>query len=394
MLTKLTASHYKSLEALTVEFKKTNVIVGLNGAGKSNIVDAISLFADILDEDLDSALMKRHGIESVRQWSKSRPYDVSLEVEFKNRNGWGKYGFSLKSARGAYRISEEHGEWVGSNPFDRRTEGPVRSAFKRKSDSVTFDLGVLLPGKDEPPKSTAISVSSSDLYINSLATRAMTIENLVFSEIAAELRGLVSYVIYPNTLRQPRVVSRDTRLLADGSNLPSILRKMTGNFRAGRDSVVEALHSLLPHISGLIVRSAGGYYVPVLEGQSPGGTHQYNLSQVSDGTLRMLGLLTALYQPDQPRMIALEEPEQMIHPGALPVLAEAMEEYVLKGNQLFITTHSPNLLDLFEPEDIIWTSYQNGITVAGRVDSRQVDLVRSRLFTIGEVFTSEGFGPL
>jgi predicted ATPase len=400
MLTKLTASHYKSLEAISIDFSTINVIVGLNGAGKSNIIDVVSLFADVVHGDLDSAIMKRHGIESIRQWAKFRPYDISLEVEFTTRTGGGKYGFSLKSGRGDYRVSEEHGEWVGADPFNSSSAGPIRSTFRRgKEGVVEFDIQAKLPGSSAPYKAKSIPISSSELYLTTLNTAGFTVEGVVFGGIAKELGNLVSYSIYPNTLRQPRVVSKEERLVADGSNLPSIIRKMTGSNRSRKDSIVEAISSLLPHIDGIIVRSAGGYYVPVLEGRGANDeAHQYNLSQVSDGTLRMLGLLTALYQPDRPRMIAIEEPEQMIHPGALPVLAEAMEEYVLSGgaeqHQLFITTHSPNLLDLFKPEHIIWTSYQNGVTNAGRVDDRQVKIIKSRLFTVGEVFTTEGFGPV
>ena len=395
MLKRLSVSHYKSLESISVDFRKTNVIVGQNGAGKSNIIDAISFFSDIVHEDLDSAVMKRHGIESIRQWSKFRPFDISLELDFDTATGSGKYGFTLKSGKGgSYSVSEEHGEWHGSDPF--QADLPlVYSSFNRTKDgSVSFDLGVIIAEKKYDAKN--IQISPFDLYLTSISNTTYTVEGIVFSKIKDELSNLISYSIYPNTLREPRVVSRDSRLLADGSNLPTVLRKMTGPHKNSRDSVVEALSTLLPHLNGIQVKSAGGYYVPVLEGIGGNGEqHQFNLSQVSDGTLRMLGLLTALYQPDRPNMIAVEEPEQMIHPGALPILAEAMAEFVSgRGagqRQIFLPTHSPNLIDLFQPEDIIWTNSSNGVTQCGRVDDRQLDILRKRLFTTGELFLSEGF---
>jgi predicted ATPase len=116
-------------------------------------------------------------------------------------------------------------------------------------------------------------------------------------------------------------------------------------------------------ISEFQVRSAAGFHVPVLRVKELNGeTHDFNLSQISDGTLRTLGLLAAFYQPNAPSKIGVEEPEQMIHPGALTVLYEAMNSFVSasarRKRQVFVTTHSPTLIDLFEPEDLIWARFQ------------------------------------
>lgn len=87
--------------------------------------------------------------------------------------------------------------------------------------------------------------------------------------------------------------------------------------------------------------------MPVVRVEEPGGElHDFNLSQISDGTLRTLGLLTAFYQPAAPSKIGIEEPELMIHPGALQVIKDAMETYVTfdssRRAQVFLTTHSPS----------------------------------------------------
>jgi predicted ATPase len=129
--------------------------------------------------------------------------------------------------------------------------------------------------------------------------------------------------------------------------------------------------------------------------EEPGGElHDFNLSQISDGTLRTLGLLTAFYQPTAPSKIGIEEPELMIHPGALQVIKDAMETYVALGSsrrtRVFLTTHSPALIDLFAPEDIIWTRFKNGITTSGNIGRRQMDIVKQHLFSVGELVIAEG----
>jgi predicted ATPase len=85
----------------------------------------------------------------------------------------------------------------------------------------------------------------------------------------------------------------------------------------------------------------------------------------------------------------------MIHPGVLPVIADAAKEYVSESanlnRQLFITTHSPSLLDLFDPSSIIWVSFENGVTECGRIAERQLKLIKDELFSPGEILVSEGF---
>ncbi|MBF0374731.1 MAG: ATP-binding protein [Alphaproteobacteria bacterium] len=124
-----------------------------------------------------------------------------------------------------------------------------------------------------------------------------------------------------------------------------------------------------------------------------GGTFPFNVDQMSDGTLRVLGLLVALYQQPAPATIALEEPEQTVHPGVLRVLAEAIEE-VSDTRQILVTTHSPDLLDRFDPAQmskrVIAVEMENGVTTAKPLNAAQIEAVRSNLFTLGQLMSIEG----
>ena len=98
----------------------------------------------------------------------------------------------------------------------------------------------------------------------------------------------------------------------------------------------------MPTLENVSVLSLGGLMVPTFRVRTGGSkrSHDLNVSQVSDGTLRVFGLLTALYQPVRPAVIALEEPEQTVHPGFLPVVAESISD-VSDPTQVLVTTHSP-----------------------------------------------------
>jgi predicted ATPase len=119
--------------------------------------------------------------------------------------------------------------------------------------------------------------------------------------------------------------------------------------------------------------------------------HELNMSQISDGTLRILGILTALFQPNAPSKIVLEEPEQMIHPALLIVIRDAVLEYVSRreDRQVFLTTHSAVLMDLFDVTNIIAVEFDGLSTRCGPVSKRQMDVVKSGLMTLGDVLLAE-----
>lgn len=398
MITHADIYHYKSISEAHIDFGPVNIIVGMNGVGKSNVVDALYFVRDCIVDDLETAITRRHGIESIRQWSKTKPFKISIELLFDGPLGNGRYRLSLSSGKGAFRVDDEYGEWSGPNPIriPGGIEGNSKSKFSRARDGsykIETDNRII----SEFTKKTAnVFVPSTDLLATSLADPIFGLQSTLFSGLIEEMRSFLSYSIYPNTLREPQVASREEMLLHDGSNMASVVKNINNGHRKNKDSLIEALKFVLPIASDIIVKSAGGYYVPVLRVREPSGEHhELNMSQVSDGTLRVLGILSAFYQVNTPSKIALEEPEQMVHPGVLPVIADAVKEYYDSGEygsrQVFLTTHSPVLLDLFDPEHIKWANFKNGVTEVGYVSERQRNLIKKQLFTAGEILTSEGF---
>lgn len=400
MLTHLEVSHYKSIGYASLPLRPVNVVVGANGAGKSNLIDCLRFLHDAANDDLDTAVTRRHGIDSIRQWSKTKPYHIGITVNFQNDQGKGKYRLVLSSNKGEFRIIEESGEWLGINPRHRyRGDGeniPRLSTFSRSQDHrISILSGHDLEGEVDRP----IRLDSSELYLTRLGSRIAMFQYILFRPLFEEISSYLTYVIYPNTLRQPQAISRELMLREDGSNLSTILKRLNSSRRGSvqKAEIMSALKYIMPNLQDIQIKSAAGFFVPVLRVEEENGdTHDFNLSQISDGTLRCLGLLAAFYQPVSPNKIAIEEPEQMIHPGALPVIGEAIKDFTSRSEssemgQAFITTHSPHFLDLFEPESILWTRYENGVTKSGQISQRHLNLVKDELFSPGEILTKEGF---
>ena len=118
----------------------------------------------------------------------------------------------------------------------------------------------------------------------------------------------------------------------------------------------------------------------------------FDLSQESDGTVRLLGLLTAFYQEGPASLIGVEEPELTVHPGALAVLAEVMVEASYRS-QVVATTHSPDLIDRLPIESLRAVEMRDGCTEVGPVSKIQTNAVLKGLFSAGELHSMEGLAP-
>ena len=101
-----------------------------------------------------------------------------------------------------------------------------------------------------------------------------------------------------------------------------------------------------------------------------GGGRQIPVGRLSDGTLRYLGLLAILLDPEPPALIAIEEPELGLHPDVIPRLAELLLE-ASERTQLVVTTHSRLLVDALSgvPESIVVCSKENGETRMERLSA-------------------------
>ncbi|HEX5337064.1 MAG TPA: ATP-binding protein, partial [Gallionella sp.] len=180
-----------------------------------------------------------------------------------------------------------------------------------------------------------------------------------------------------------------------GENWASILKalKRTSKGRQELERIKEMMQVVMPAMQDIHVKGVGGYLVPQIRIAEAGGKSEagYDLdpSQLSDGTLRVLGILLALYQNPAPQFVAIEEPEQTVHPGLLAMLAEAFHE-VAERTQLLITSHSPHLIEYFKPEEIRVVAQDDGETRVTKIKSAQLEAIKERLISMQELMLAEG----
>lgn len=377
MITRLEVQNYRSLADVVLELSPLTVLVGQNGSGKSNIVDVLRFIADAMNLGLDSAIGKREGIRALRRWSpKGRPYDVAIRLEMEAEQWRGTFELELGSRSGGeYFINREacSVESETSNRYeirDGRWVIPPTLEALRQYAEITSDV-----------EEQITRIPSTHLYL----PQAFVPEFLL---VGWALRNIGVYNIAPENIRPPLKPQNPHPLMGDGTNISSALRFLKQEKRPGWEKIREAIGDITPGITDISVLDVGGYLVTRLH-HGKGGP-AFTLSQESDGTLRALGLLTALYQDPPRTLVAIEEPELNIHPGALAALCGIF----LRGSrttQIVLTTHSPDLLERIPTEHLrVVEMDEEGITHVGPLMSYQIEAVRQKLFTPGELLRIEG----
>lgn len=367
MIKRLSVSNYRSLgENVTMEFGPFTVLVGPNGSGKSNVVDVLRFVSDCMHMGLSGAITHRHGIGAVRRWSGGHPFNMAIALELALDGGVrAQYSFELKSdAAEEYRVTSE-----------------IASVSGESGHSFVIGEGAWLDGPEglTPPldeKSLALPIIGGDIR---------------FQPLVQALQRISIHSIFPDTLRAPQKYNPAKPMDTHGSNWASILKDQPR--ATWKPELVSALHKLTGDIEDIKVSQAASYLVVQFRHLSPRGRQKwFDAAQESDGTLRVAGIVTALLQEPPVPVIGIEEPELTVHPGALPLLFDFLKQ-ASRRSQVLVTTHSPELLDQMEAEDVrVVLRGQKGTTVT-LMSEFQRRAVREGLLTLGEVLRTEGVQP-
>ena len=390
-ITRIRAKNYRSIRELDLELGPLTVLVGPNASGKSNVLDVLRFLRDMFYHDLDTAVSRRDGIDSIRHQSRRDGVsDVELGFSATSEGFSLDYSFVLAGdSDGGHHVKREFGTYNQDAeskdiPFDVR-EGHVTDPHPV--------VGMLLLGlpTDNPSflrfggLAYIENPSDPDSYINPFP--------LQLFEVSRKFSELEFHHIFPNAIRGPQKRLHASTLNEHGENLPSMLwrTQRTTEESPGFSDLRDALTHVVPGITDVRSELVGEYLVLKFKHSNMVDDTEVWLdaAQESDGTLRILALLTAIYQPSRPPLLGIEEPESAVHPGVLAALAEILEEASLR-QQVVITTHSPDLIDHLPIESIRAVEFVEGETKVGKISETQAEAVKQGLFTTGELHSMEG----
>jgi len=394
MITRLYASNYRSIgEGLDLRLGPLTVLVGPNGSGKSNIIDVFQFLHDCVNTTLSDAVATRQGFGGLSRWSPGKPHVIDLAIDYAIGATPAFWGISLAHCdqkkdnyEWDYQVFREFASFAVLSESSPR---PGLDEFLRSQD------GRDLPESLFANEGTYCYFRTMDNARPGSITRALVVADSRLAlrgvheakSLLAEIRRIAIYSLFPNTLRAAQNPNPVKPMLSSGDNWASTLKALNKKDRGAELSA--ALKKITGDIDDYRVVQAGGYVIPEFR---HGKGIWRGAALESDGTLRIAAMLTALFQEPAPSLIGFEEPELAVHPGALPILYDYLVE-ASERSQIVITTHSPELMDLFDIDCIRVVERRNGVTTVAPVEERQRELVRKRLFSTSELLYAEGLRP-
>jgi len=372
-ITNLQITNYKSLASVNIDLGSLVVLVGPNGSGKSNFIDVLSFVQECLAESVELAFKSRGGIGAVRRKSGGHPTHIRIRLGLQlDKSQWGYYAFEIAAGpRETFTIARE----------ECLVQGLMSEAHQFKVKNGEFTTGI----RGIRPK-----VSRDRL---ALFAASATEE---FRPVFDFLTSIRVYSISPQKLRELQEPDSGQFLKRDGSNAAAVLKRLQDESNGGR---YERVCRLLSQVAQGVERAeyhAVGQKESLQFKQAVGLKHPWTFESLnmSDGTLRVLGLLLAVYQPGQASVLAIEEPEATIHPAVAEVIMQVLSD-ASSDRQILVTTHSPDLLDSksLPVESLRAVVNDSGSTIVAPVTDAAFSAVRERLYTPGELLRVNELEP-
>lgn len=386
--------NYRALHDLELrDLTPLTVFLGPNGSGKSTIFDVFAFLAECFSVGLRKAWDKRNRFRELR----SRDSSGAIEFELKYRETPDSavitYHLSVdENARGPY-VAEETLSWRRGKKY-----GAPYTFLDFKEGRGRVIAGAE-PG-DEDERVEEVLSSPDVLAVNTLGQLARHPRVNALREFITG--WYLSYLTADNTRGIPEAGPQE-RLTATGDNLPNVIQYL-------REQHPEQLATILGHLSQRVPRleRIDAEIMPdgrlLLQVKDAPFEQPIMAKFASDGTLKMLSYLTVLYDPQPPRLIGIEEPENHLHPRLLRGLAEECRR-ATASTQLMVTTHSPFFVNGLKPREL-WVLYRgdDGYTRAVRAsDMERInhfyddgallgDLWMEGHFEVGDPLTNAG-GP-
>lgn len=342
-LDKITIKGFKSIRALEdFELSNLNVLIGGNGAGKSNFIDFFRMLRAMLELPLPgiaSASLKTYIADSggSDDFLFNGP-KVTKQIEVVTRFGKNGYRFKLSpTANETFIIIDEASYYEGGNS----------GWWEMGSGQTTPEL---LKEKD---KKGTIGKHSIAYFIYTAISSWKIYHFHDTSKLAP--------------MRRYETIDDSDYLRFDASNIAPFLYNLKKDVYK---QIVDTIRLVTPFFDDFILKPNKNEKVGLLWRQK-GSDYPLKPHHLSDGTLRFICLTTALLQPNPPSTIIIDEPELGLHPYAIEILAELIQS-TSKKTQLIVSTQSPALVDYFKQEDIIIVNRKKGESVFERLNKHEL----------------------
>ncbi len=366
-ITRVRLENYKSIKFCDVNLEPITVLVGQNGSGKSNFLDAIFFISDALQTSLSDAIKTRRGLSEIINkdfvQSSHLPY-FQITLGFTNN----------RTNAGEYRL---------------------KIIWDKSKDSVEKIETFIIDGIDctnEIKLNTSYSLD--DLILNQ------------FYEVPAKFAGFcfgfkesILYNPLPEKMKSSENNQFEEKFESDGSNISSVIYKLQKDTPELINTISKYFTLINPFFVNFYAEKIKDAYLFLNFRSTNSSSKEMTLFNVSSGTARALALLLAIFIPRHGNpnhyedlnwkpLLGFEEPELGLHPAATRVILAAMRQQTDQA-QFVITTHSPDLLQDIQlevgKETVLVVETFDGETVIDEIDSASRESAIEKLFDLGEL---------
>lgn len=335
----ITLRGFKSIETLD-DFKlgKLNVLIGANGAGKSNFVEYFRMLRAMADEAFQKYVLEAGGGDGFLFLGPKVTKEIFSGIKF--GANWYEQVIQPTASGTLFLASETFGYGGSSNTLSGGQESAIKARRNQISSNVSGHPGV------------------GHYIYNSISN--WTVYHFHDTSSLAPMR-------------RDQALSDWERFRHDASNIAAFLHNLKVEEAGSYELIRDTVRLIAPFFDDFLLRpqTKGANEQIRLEWRQRESDFPFQPNQLSDGTIRFICLAVALLQPDPPATVVIDEPELGLHPFAISMLADLIKS-AAERTQVIISTQSPTLLDHFEPEEIIVVNRTHGRSTFERLDSKEL----------------------
>ena len=328
MVNQITIEGYKSFRAQTIKLDGLNVLIGSNGAGKSNFLSFFELLGNAFEQRLGAYVATTGGVDKLLFQGRKTTEKITATLIMSHNS----YGLTLQEADGKLIVENERLGYY--------------------NDIVTIT--------EYSPEATIKTYSGM--------SRGNYIKDY--------LSHIRKFHFHDTGRRSPFATECHVRndaytLYSHGENLSPILYRMQQERPIAYQRIVKVIQSVAPYFLDFYFQASEAETLR-LQWRDKYSEMIYGPNDLSDGTIRFIALATLFLQPILPSVVIIDEPELGLHPVAIQKLAGLMKSAAARGCQIIAATQSADLISNFEPEQILTTNLKDGQTLVERLNGEEL----------------------
>ncbi len=351
--------NFKSIKEVNLDLKSINILIGANGVGKSNFIKFFNLLNNIVNQNLQNFITSKGGADNFLFFGRKSSESIFGNISF----GVNEYEFELKPTTENNFYFNKEITIYHSLKYDGTTKRDLSSGNKETN---------LIRNFNQDKRESVV------LYI---------------------LRAMISWKVYhfhdtssTSKIKQESDINDNRSLRRDASNLPAFLYFLQEQHPDYFERIENTIKLIAPFFDKFQLEPLALNKEKIrLEWKHVNSDQYFNANHLSDGTLRMICLITLLLQPKLPDTIIIDEPELGLHPSAIQLLADLIKSVANEGKQIICSTQSVTLLNQFSPDDIIVVEREDNESKFKRLDEERLDDWLDQ-YAIGELWEKNVLG--